>query len=106
VRCVAAQFGWDAADDCGESERGGADGKAETFAVWDGGKPRFFSRDGAARSLRVPAERGVVGGGAIRAVASGEAVCPPKLCKRLFEHVSKNASPQMEKVVVGRHMQA
>jgi DNA-binding NarL/FixJ family response regulator len=25
---------------------------------------------------------------AIRAVASGEAVCPPKLCKRLFEHVS------------------
>ena len=27
---------------------------------------------------------------AIRAVARGEAVCPPKLCKSLFQHVSKN----------------
>jgi len=33
---------------------------------------------------------------AIRAVASGEAVCPPKLCKRLFEHLSRNASPLAE----------
>lgn len=30
---------------------------------------------------------------AIRAVARGEAVCPLRLCKRLFEHVSRNASP-------------
>ena len=35
---------------------------------------------------------------AIRAVASGEAVCPPKLCKRLFEHLSRKASPPGEKV--------
>lgn len=27
---------------------------------------------------------------AIRAVASGEAVCPPRLCKSLFEHVSSD----------------
>ena len=38
---------------------------------------------------------------AIRAVASGEAVCPPKLCKRLFEHASRKASPQPVKVQRG-----
>jgi len=31
---------------------------------------------------------------AIRAVANGEAVCPPKLCRSLFEHVSKNPCSQ------------
>lgn len=30
--------------------------------------------------------------GAIRAVAQGEAICPPKLCKTLFEHVARSLS--------------
>ena len=38
---------------------------------------------------------------AIRAVARGEAVCPLRLCKRLFEHVSRNASPLAEKILHG-----
>ena len=38
---------------------------------------------------------------AIRAVASGEAVCPPRLAKRLFEHVSGNASPLAENTLHG-----
>jgi DNA-binding NarL/FixJ family response regulator len=35
---------------------------------------------------------------AVRAVAQGEAICPPKLCKTLFEYVSRGSLPQSEKV--------
>jgi len=35
---------------------------------------------------------------AVRAVAQGEAICPPKLCKTLFECVSRGSLPQSEKV--------
>jgi len=35
---------------------------------------------------------------AVRGIARGEAVCPPKLCKRLFEHVSSGFFRDPEKV--------
>jgi DNA-binding NarL/FixJ family response regulator len=34
---------------------------------------------------------------AVRVVAQGEAICPPKLCKTLFEYVSRGSVPQPDK---------
>jgi DNA-binding NarL/FixJ family response regulator len=40
---------------------------------------------------------------AVRAVAQGEAICPAKLCKTLFDYVSRVSRPQSEKVKPRRH---
>ncbi len=38
---------------------------------------------------------------AVRAVAQGEAVCPPMLCKALFQHVSRGLLPGLERTQRG-----
>jgi DNA-binding NarL/FixJ family response regulator len=42
--------------------------------------------------------------GAVRNVMQGEAICTPKLCKLLFEVVSKGLLPNSETVGQGSHM--
>ncbi len=41
---------------------------------------------------------------AVRRVAQGEAVCPPKLCSLLFEHVARDKTPLRERVEKARGM--
>ena len=41
---------------------------------------------------------------AVRRVAQGEAVCPPRLCGLLFEHVAREKKPLRERVERGRGM--
>ena len=41
---------------------------------------------------------------AVRRVAQGEAVCPPKLCSLLFEHVARDKTPLRERVERARGM--
>ena len=40
---------------------------------------------------------------AVKSVMQGEAICPPKLCKSLFEHVAKGFLPNSGKVEQGCH---
>lgn len=40
---------------------------------------------------------------AVRTAAQGEAICPPKLCKTLFEYVSRGSVPQPDKDRQRRH---
>jgi DNA-binding NarL/FixJ family response regulator len=41
---------------------------------------------------------------AVRRVAEGEAVCPPKLCRLLFEHVAREKKPLRERAQKARGM--